>query len=144
MRRKVRERWAWYPLMVLMIFGLLGWMQPAGANNSDDGTGTGAIVQAYDAGFTCGTVSGNFNWSPSLRNILVSGFVFDGCGEGATSATFTAYADSSVMTHTESVDDGQRDFVKLLSSQVPVERIVIKVCRVPGNDCGPATEFWHP
>lgn len=144
MRRKVRGRWAWYPLAVMTIFGLLGWVQPAGANNSDDGTGTGAIVQTFDAGSACGTVSGDFRWSPSLRNILVSGFVFDGCGEGATSATFKAYADSSVVTHTESVDDGQRNFVVLLSSSVAVDRIVVRVCRVPANDCGPATVFPHP
>ena len=142
MRRMVYSLTA--SLTALAMIGLFGWAQPVGANNSDDGTGTGAIVQTYDAGSACGTVSGDFRWSPSLRNILVSGFVFDGCGEGATSATFTAYANSSTVAHTESVDDGRRDFVALLSSQVAVDRIVVKVCRTPANDCGPATVFPHP
>jgi hypothetical protein len=136
-------------LTALIMLGLIGWVHPAIANNSDDGTGTGAIVRPFDAGSSdwCGGVSGDFHWSPSLRNNMVIGVIFDRCGDLETSVTFTAYAGTSTVARTERLDGVQREFTTLLSAPVAIDRILITTCRVPvsgAGSCGPPQTFRRP
>jgi hypothetical protein len=141
--------------MALMVVGPINWVRPAGANNSDDGTGTDGIRQAYDAGSGdgCGVVSGELIWQPSFRSVLISGFLLDqpidggttpDCGALETTATFTAYAEGWVMSHVERINNARLEFsAPLPTAPAAIDRMTIRVCRTPTSGstatpyCGP-------